>query len=120
MGSICPKKIPPYEARSVTELAEKVVDKIQENKRTIPKEVKTAIETSCAGEFWAHWRLKDKNEKGVEVNKKMFLYLVLVIWLERSKETRGKLLEILTVIKEEFFIDPDMVECVISFQVNYL
>ena len=117
MGSICPKKTPPYEARSVSELADRVVEKIIEQKKTDPKEIRNIIETSCAEEFWKHWRMKDKDAKDGEVNKKMFLYLVLVTWLDKSKASRGLTLEILTVVKTEFFTDPDMVECVIPFQV---
>ena len=117
MGSICPKKIPPYEAKNVTELAEKVVDKIIESKKGEFENVISVIETSCAQEFWKHWRMKDKDDKGVEVNKKMFLFLVLVSWLDKMRDNRGQSLEILTSLKREIFTDPDMVECTVHFQV---
>lgn len=116
MGSICPKKIPPYEAKNVTELAEKVVDKIIETKKGEFDNVISVIETSCAQEFWKHWRMKDKDDKGVEVNKKMFLFLVLVSWLDKMRDNRGQSLEILTSLKKEIFTDPDMVECTVHFQ----
>ena len=117
MGSICPKKIPPYEAKNVGELADKVVDKFINEKKKVMGDVKSSIETSCAEEFWRDYRMKVKR-KEVEVNRLIFLYLVLVTWLEKVKENRGQVLEILTMIKNEFFTDPDMVECAISFQVN--
>ena len=120
MGSICPKKIPPYEAKSVSELADRVVDKFLETKKTGSEDMCSLIENSCAEEFWKHWRLKDKDDRGVEVNKKMFLYLVLVSWLDKSKQNRGQTLEILTSIKREFFTDPDMVECNVHFQVKLM
>ena len=119
MGSICPKKIPPYEAKSVTELADRVVDKFVESKKTGSEDISSLIENSCAEEFWKHWRLKDKDDRGVEVNKKMFLFLVLVSWLEKTKQSRGQTLEILTSIKREIFTDPDMVESTVHFQVNF-
>ena len=118
MGSICPKKIPPYEAKSVTELADRVVDKFVESKKTGSEDISSLIENSCAEEFWKHWRLKDKDDRGVEVNKKMFLFLVLVSWLEKTKQSRGQTLEILTSIKREIFTDPDMVESTVHFQVK--
>ena len=118
MGSICPKKIPPYEAKSVTELADRVVDKFVESKKTGSDDISSLIENSCAEEFWKHWRLKDKDDRGVEVNKKMLLFLVLVSWLEKTKQSRGQTLEILTSIKREIFTDPDMVECSVHFQVK--
>ena len=120
MGSICPKKIPPYEAKSVSELADRVVDKFVESKKTGSDDISSLIENSCAEEFWKNWRLKDKDDRGVEVNKKMFLFLVLVSWLEKSKQSRGQTLEILTSIKKEIFTDPDMVECTVHFQVRVM
>ena len=117
MGSICPKKIPPYEAKSVVELAERVVDKFIDDKKKVSGDARSSIETSCAEEFWKDYRMKVK-KKEVEVNRLIFLYLVLVTWLEKVKENRGQVLEILTSIKNEFFTDPDMVECTISFQVT--
>ena len=117
MGSICPKKIPPYEAKNVAELADRVVDKFIDEKKQVSGDVRSSIETSSAEEFWKDYRMKVK-KKEVEVNRLIFLYLVLVTWLEKVKENRGQVLEILTMIKNEFFTDPDMVECAISFQVN--
>lgn len=117
MGSICPKKIPPYEAKSVSELADRVVEKFVDSKKNGSDDISSLIENSCAEEFWKHWRLKDKDDRKVEVNKKMFLFLVLVSWLEKSKQSRGQTLEILTSIKKEIFTDPDMVECTVHFQV---
>lgn len=113
MGSICPKKAAPYEARSVSELAERVVDKMLETKKN--GDMTVMIETSCAAEFWSWWRLKDKDDKGVEVSRKIFLFLVLVCWLDKVK-TRGQTLEVLSKIQQEIFTDPDMVECVVPFQ----
>ena len=116
MGSIlsCPKKIPPYEARSVSELAERVVEKIMKESRR-SGDIKTVIETSCAAEFWCWWRMKDKDDRGVEVSRIMFLFLILVTWLEKVK-TRAQTLEVVTLIKQEVFTDPDMVETLVPFQ----
>merc|ERR1712025_489611 len=46
-----------------------------------------------------------------------FLYLVTSTWLEGSKGSdRGHTLEILTIISQTFFTDPDKLECVVPFQ----
>ena len=63
MGSICPKKIPPYEAKSVVELAERVVDKFIDDKKKVSGDARSSIETSCAEEFWKDYRMKVKKKE---------------------------------------------------------
>jgi len=108
MGNICLKKVPAaYEARSVADLALRVVDKLKDEKRV--GDLEKIIEESCANEFWNWWRMADLD------NKILFEFLVLATWLQGAEE-RGLVMDILVNIKDKFFNDTDKVESVVPFQ----
>ena len=48
-------------------------------------------------------------------NKVLFEYLVLAKWLQCAEE-RGLIMDILVMIRDKFFNDPDKVESVVPFQ----
>ena len=118
MGNICSKKIPPvYEAKNVSELAQRVVTEKMKHEKPGGGDVRDLVDSSCAGQFWRWWRLAEKDERGVEVSRMTFLYLVLATWLEGTRGVeRGLTLEILTHISQTFFTDPDKLECLVPFQ----
>ena len=119
MGNICSKKIPPvYEAKTVSDLAQRVyTEKFKHEKVGDVRDVRALVDSSCAGQFWRWWRLGEKDERGVEVSRMTFLYLVISTWLEGSRTSdRGLTLEILTHISQTFFTDPDKLECLVPFQ----
>eukprot|EP00092_Neocalanus_flemingeri_P105850 GFUD01135743.1.p1 GENE.GFUD01135743.1~~GFUD01135743.1.p1 ORF type:complete len:174 (+),score=40.26 GFUD01135743.1:124-645(+) len=108
MGNICLKKVPAaYEARSVADLAFRVVEKLKDEKRI--GDLEKIIEESCANEFWNWWRMSDMD------NKILFEYLVLATWLQGAEE-RGLVMDILVNLRDKFFNDPDKVESVVPFQ----
>lgn len=108
MGNVCLKKVPAaFEARSVADLAYKVVEKLKDDNKV--GDLDKVIEESCAYEFWRWWRMADLD------NKVLFEYLVLAIWLQEAKE-RGLVMDILVNIQNKFFNDPDKVESVVPFQ----
>ena len=121
MGNICSKKLPPvYEAKTVSDLAQRVyTEKFKHEKIGGGDviDVRALVDSSCAGQFWRWWRLGEKDERGVEVSRITFLFLVTSTWLEGSRGSeRGLTLEILTHISQMFFTDPDKLECLVPFQ----
>ena len=118
MGNICSKKIPPvYEAKTVSDLAQRVYTEKLKHEKVVGGDVKDLVDSSCAGQFWRWWRLAEKDDRGVEVSRMTFLFLVSSSWLEGSRGgDRGLALEILTIISQTFFTDPDKLECVVPFQ----
>jgi len=107
MGNLCTRPLPDYEARSVGELAARLVCGLGD--RTRVGDLEKIIEDSCAREFWFWWRMSDVD------NKALFQYLVLSTWLDKA-ETRGLELDILVQIRDRWFSDPDCVESGIPFQ----
>ena len=120
MGNICSKKLPPvYEAKTVSDLAQRVYTEKLKHEKVVGGDVslRDLVDSSCAGQFWRWWRLAEKDERGVEVSRMTFLFLVTSTWLEASRGSdRGLVLEILTHLSQTFFTDPDKLESVVPFQ----
>ena len=117
MGNICSKTISQvHQAKTVTELAQKVhAEKLRREKEIV--DIRAAIDSSCAGQLWRWWRLSEKDERGVEVSRMAFLYLVTSTWLAEARgRDRGLPLDILSLPRRTFFTDPDQLDCVVPFQ----
>ena len=125
MGNLCLHTVPVYEARTVAELASRVVEK--QGKEPKVGDLEKLLGSSCASklhiltqattsydfcisdEFWLWWRMTDKE------NRLLFQFLVLTAWLQRA-ENRGLELDLLVQIRDRFFSDPDKVESAVPFQ----
>ena len=117
MGNICSKTAsPPYQAKTLTELVHRIyVEKLKHEKKV--GDMAGLVDSSCAQQLWRWWRLSEKDDRGVEVNRITFLYLLTTTWLAETRgQDRQLTLDILGLIRTTFFTDPDQLDCVVPFQ----
>ena len=117
MGNICSKTAsPPYQAKTLTELVHRIyLEKLKHEKKV--GDLAGLVDSSCAQQLWRWWRLSEKDDRGVEVNRITFLYLLTTTWLAETRgQDRQLTLHILSLIRTTFFTDPDQLDCVVPFQ----
>ena len=117
MGNICSKTAsPPYQAKTLTELVHRIyLEKLKHEKKV--GDLAGLVDSSCAQQLWRWWRLSEKDDRGVEVNRVTFLYLLTTTWLVETRgQDRQLTLHILSLIRTTFFTDPDQLDCVVPFQ----